>query len=240
MVVDTRYTCLATRVCFSTEQMRAAFDEFRRAQLNFKLGALLLVLAMLWTFTRSSVSSFWTQNAVFTVAFAIAVFCWSIIVCSWFLRLAVISWRYDIVWFQPYHDWAAGISQSTYRDWCENIVIVLVPLQASLFVLARAIHGACPPGTSVWNTQMCNTDGVELPMDALLFAVICLLKCPAFVLGGSYRAMVASWVIMVAVLNAAMVLAGTKLILWVNLTLLVCAALMYERERYACSPCVLR
>ena len=212
--------------------MQLQFDEYRRSQLNLRLGAYALLNGLVWNFTRGNVDSFWRQNALFTVAFILALLCGPIVVIAWFVRLAVISRRYNITWMLPYHDWAVGVSRSHYRNWCENAVMILVPLQVSLYVLARVIQGICPPGTSMWNSQRCNPGGLELPLDATLLAVISVIPCQTFLLGASHSAMACGVIINFVVLNTAMVIAGSKLILWVNLVILLCAAISYEYERY--------
>ena len=213
-------------------QVRLQFEEYRRAQLNLKAGAVALLIGVVWIFTRDSWGSFWMQNAIFTAALVMAFFCAPNVLMAWILRLAVIAPRYNITRMLPYHDWAVGVSRSRYHNWCENALMVSVPLQLCLLVLARVIQGACPPGTSMWNNQTCNPGGTELPLEETLLAVISVILCQTFVLGASYRTMAFSVFIHFVVLNTAMVLAGSNLILWVNMVILYGAMMGYERERY--------
>ena len=173
-------------------QARAEFDDYCRSKLNIKLGAAVLLLGMAWSFSRDPIithgyGSGVNVNTLFLVQFLVGLLVTPIVVVSWFLRLAFISRRYDIVRMLPYHDWAVGVSQSPYRNLCENAVMILVPLKIHLFVLASVVQSACPPGTSLWNARACDYKGSHsaVPIDALLLCFVAPILCQHFVLGAS-------------------------------------------------------
>jgi hypothetical protein len=169
------------------------FDDYRRGQLNMAVRVVVLVLGLCWAFSRDpiitgSYGSGVDVNKLFLVHLIVSLSVVPVIGMSWFLRLAVVSRRYNIVRLLPYHDWAVGVSQSRYRNWCENVVIIIVTLMMHLFILASLVQSACPPATVLWNVHTCNyTDSLAVfPLDKVLVTFITPALCQLFLPGASY------------------------------------------------------
>ena len=219
---------------FNTLEMRSAFIEYRRSGLNYKLIVVLGVVTLAGLVSRGSVATLWRLNPAFLVAFLSYLVGSMCMVTSILNRLAVISYRYDIKVLQPYHAAAVAFAKSRFAIAFENGALISFTMCASMYVLARTLQGPCPPHTTVWDEQECNPDAVthNIPQDTLLFAAMAIISFQVLTSGASKRATAVSWVILLAVVNASMVVVGSSLLVWNNLLLVCGACVSYEFERW--------
>ena len=219
---------------FDTSEMRAAFVEYRRSGLNHKLLALLCVVSLVVLATRGSLAILWGLNPAFLVAFLAYVAGSLCIATSFVNRLAVISYRRDIKVLQPYHAAAVKFATSRYAVAFESAALLCMTMCAGTYVLARTLQGPCPPHTTIWDEQQCNPDAAthNIPQDTFLSAVMATFGFQVFINSASKRSVAASWVILLALVNASMVVVGSSLLVWNNLLLVCGVCVSYEFERW--------
>jgi hypothetical protein len=214
--------------------MRWAFIEYRRSGLNHKLLAAVTVMSLGTLATRGSVVTLWHLNPAFAAAFASYVVGTLCTATSIVNRLAVISHRYNIQCLQPYHAAAVAFAMTRFAVFFECCGLIFTTLCVSLYVLARVLQGPCPPGTTMWDEQQCNPDAGShnIPQDSFAIAVVAILSFQVFVNGASKRAIAASWVILLALVNTSMAVVGSHLFLWNNLLMVLAVCVSYEFERW--------
>ena len=220
---------------FHTAEMRWAYAEYSRSNLNYKLGVMLIGPAFLsLLLTRGSIATLWHLNPAFVLAFVSYVVVVVCCVMLLFNRFAAISHRYKITFMQPYYEAATKFYQSPFHDIFDNAVVIFNALCTSLYVLARVLQGGCPPGTTMWNEQDCNPEGDagEVPQDSLLIAIVSLIAIQIFIgCAASRHSVVAAWTILVVLMNISMSIVGSHLYYWNNAVLLIAICMSYEIVR---------
>ena len=220
---------------FQTAEMRWAYAEYNRSNLNHKMLVVLVgPVAFAFIVTRGSFGTLWHLNPAFITAFVSYVMLCLCCLVVWANRLAVISYRHNITCMQRFHDPAARFYRSSYRDVFDNAVIVFTALCTSLYVLARVLQGVCPRGTTVWNEQECNPEGAEgeVPQDALLIAIITLIAVQVFIGCASRHSVAMGWIILLVLVNISMKIVGSSLFFWNNAVLVIAMCVSYETERW--------
>ena len=119
------------------------FQDFRRSNLNFKLGLVCLIITTIFVATRFSLEHLWYLNSTFSFVF----FCYCVfmlcIMVSFFCQFAFAyshRWpfleRYQSVWSSFYSTGLVYI--------VDDGIIVFVSLATSFHMLARVLQGPCP------------------------------------------------------------------------------------------------
>jgi hypothetical protein len=219
---------------FHTAEMLRAYAEYSRSNLNYRLCMVLIGPASVsFIVTRGSLATLWHLNPAFVVVFASYVVVLFSCIVVWVNRFAVISYRYNIKFLQPYHASAEKFYRSPFRDVFDNAVVVFNALCTGLYMLARVLQGPCPPGTTAWNEQDCNPEGNdgEIPQDALLIAVISVIAVQVFVGCASRHSVAAAWAILLVLMNVSMSLVDSHLFFWNNVVIVIAICVCYETER---------
>ena len=218
---------------FNTAEMRSAFVEYRRSGLNHKLMAALSAVSLAIFTTRGSLATLWRLNPTYPVAFLGYLVGSLCITTSVVNRLAVISYRFDIKLLQPYHAAAVALATSRFAVAFESAALVCMTMCTGMYVLARTLQGPCPPHTTIWDEQQCNPDASShnIPQEAFVSAIVNIFGFQVFINSASKRSVAASWVILLALVNASMVVVGSSLLVWNNLLLVCAMCVSYEFER---------
>ena len=100
-------------------------------------------------------------------------------------------------------------------------------------LVGRVVQGNCAPGTSVWHSQVCNTNGAmnELPMDALMATIIYNIAFQILLRSSTPSALCFTWIVNIFFINVALYLVESPLTLYINLLLLILCMTSYEVER---------
>ena len=136
--------------------------------------------------------------------------------------------------FLPFLDWE-GVFQVSL-----NTAAVLLGVSPAANLLLKVYTGPCPPGLTLWETQICNTSGGnDLPTDMLAGTYVAVVCIQIFCGVVSPTAVLAGHVLVVVLVNVAMHEVQYALRLFVNIghVLMVLASYEVERSRLSrCSP----
>ena len=218
---------------FNTQEMRWAFFDYRRSGTNHKLIVVLGILSVVFVATRGSVATLWWLHPAFAVGFLTYLIGLLCVGTSLVNRLAVISHRYDITFLQPYHAAAVAFATSRFADVFENCGVVCITFSAGMYMLARVLQGPCPPGTSTWDAQQCNPEGLvhEVPQDAFATSIVAIISFQVCINGANKRAIAVSWAILLGFSYISMYVVDSHLFVWNTFVLVGIAIASYEFER---------
>ena len=202
-----------------TPQQYAAY---RRAQFHLSLACFVHVIFVGVVATRGSVMWLPDLAPVFGVAFALAL----VAVVAGFFSLV----RKALLWASRaggMDGWPPAVqrlaAEITRSKWdADNVYVFTVGVSLAMYALARARAGAClPADTTAWDTQSCNPAAAlrGVPQDMHAFAMAAPLVAQVFFRGSSKRTVVAAWVAVIGLYNAAHAAAGAApdAYVWVNL-----------------------
>lgn len=182
--------------------------------------------------------SFWLTddvNPVFYLAIVTAFLANFISLIIFFVRLAILSHEYGIIYLQPYAAVSSRFMGTVIGQLCEDATLVLAMLATSLLLLATVLAGPCPAGTGPWQMQDCNPVGIanELPAERLLISTILILIVQMFIKGCRWFAIVLSWTVHIFIVNYCLAEVEANLFYWitVNIPIFCTASISYEIER---------
>ena len=110
---------------------------------------------------------------------------------------------------------------------------VLAATYGCIRLITRVVQGTCAPDTSVWHSQVCNTNGAikELPVDTLLAATTYNIAAQVFLRSSTPIALLLTWVAIIPLINVALYIVESPLTLYINLILFILCMTSYEIER---------
>ena len=128
---------------FNNREIRLEYKDFRRSNLNFKLGVVCLIITTIFVATRFSLENLWYLNSTFAfVFFCYCAFMLCIMISFFFKLVGTYSYewpllqRYHYAWLSYYNSGVAYI--------IDDGIIVFVSLATSFDMLARVLQGPCP------------------------------------------------------------------------------------------------
>ena len=128
---------------FNTREIRLEYKDFRRSNLNFKLGVVCLIITTIFVATRFSLEHLWYLNSTFAFVF----FCYCAfmlcIMISFFFKL-VGTYSYEWPLLRRYHDAWSLFYTTGIAYIIDDGIIVFVSLATSFDMLARVLQGPCP------------------------------------------------------------------------------------------------
>ena len=128
---------------FNTEEIHMEYKDFRRSNLNFKLGVVCLIITTTFVATRFSLEHLWYLNSTFAFVF----FCYcAFMICimiSFFFKFVGI-YSYDFPLLQRCHGLWLLYYNSGVAYIIDDGIIVFVSLATSFDMLARVLQGPCP------------------------------------------------------------------------------------------------
>ena len=205
------------------------YSAFRRTQKNLPLAGLVYVVCLAVLASRGSVASLPglspPASSVFNAAFALTV----VAVATGALSLVrmggqAASTGADGGESESVHRWPQWLLTELSRPrWnpADNVYVFTLSTSLAMYVLARVLAGACPAGITAWGAQSCNPQaslhGVPLDMHALAMAAPLIAQ--VFFRGAGGLTVVAAWVAVVVLYNAAHAASGAApdAYVWVNL-----------------------
>ena len=221
------------------QQLRKDFIAFKRSDsnvpymlLSFLCGAFFVGTGFAWFSDIHMYLNY--PTATLSIIFAIL----SAISLIWVVlnRIAFLSFRYNIVGLQWYHDYVTQLYDSSYGQWPDNSAIVCAALSSGFYLVNVVLMGWCDPDVvvNVGGTKhghVACVSFVEPPPESFVFTMIIILLLQIAARGVSRIALVCSWIICFVAINVSIYLSGSGSYVWINVLqiLIVCAS--YELER---------
>ena len=114
-----------------------------------------------------------------------------------------------------------------------DICFVTAGIYGGARLITRVVQGTCPPGTSDWQSQVCNTNGAmkELPNETLLAAAFYNLATQVIFRSSSPTAILLAWIFNGSLINVALYLVQSPVTVYINLMLVMLCMTSYEIER---------
>ena len=169
-------------------------------------------------------------TAALSIVFAII----SAISYFWVLlnRIIFLSYRYNIVGLQKYHDYVTKFYDSSYGQWPDNMTIVCTALATGFYLINIVLMGWCDPDIVVNVNQHhgCVTF-IEPPPESYIFTMIFVLLVQIAARGVSRIALVCSWIICFVSINVSMYLSKSGSYVWINVLQMLILCASYELER---------
>ena len=169
-------------------------------------------------------------TAVLSIVFAVI----SAISYFWVLlnRIIFLSYRYNIVGLQKYHDYVTNFYDSSYGQWPDNMAIVCTALSTGFYLINIVLMGWCDPDIVVNVNQHHGCDTfIEPPPESFIFAMIFVLLLQIAARGVSRIALVCSWIICFVSINVSMYLSNSGSYAWINVLQILILCASYELER---------
>ena len=126
------------------------------------------------------------------------------------------------------------VAEITRSKWdADDVYVFTMGVSLAMYALARALAGAClPVDIAEWGAQSCNPAAVlnTVPQDMQTLAMAAPLVAQVFFRGASKRTVVAAWVAVIGLYNAAHVAAGAapEAYAWVNVEFAVRTFLFFK------------
>ena len=114
-----------------------------------------------------------------------------------------------------------------------DICFVLAGIYGGARLITRVVQGTCAPDTSIWHSQVCNTNGLmkELPNETLLAAAVYNLAAQVMFRSSTPAAIFLAWIFNISLINVALYLLESPVTVYINLMLLMLCMTSYEIER---------
>ena len=169
-------------------------------------------------------------TAALSIAFAII----GAISYFWVLlnRIIFLSYRYNIVGLQKYHDYVTNLYDSSYGQWPDNMTIVCTALATGFYLINIVLMGWCDPDIVVNVNQHhgCVTF-IEPPPESFVLMMIVVLLLQIAAKGVSRIALVCSWIVCLVSINVSMYLSNSGSFVWINVLQILILCASYELER---------
>jgi len=212
------------------------FYLFKRSDSNITITSLISALLIFSFVARGRFDTIFGAGGLFVAGFACGWVLVVAILASLCLRWALLS--HDVPVFsmlQPWYDDALSIIHKTWAHYLDDAIVVSISTTTGLYILARTMAGACPPGTSPWDVQTCNPATIVnfIPIDTYVLNTLAPLAAQKFYTGSSKRAVTLAWVINLVLVHISLSVAEAKYdsYIWVNLQYLIVLSISYEIER---------
>ena len=212
---------------FKTNGLSDDFLAFKAKSRNNPFAVIFSILAMLGLATRgvmfNDVKALVSENPVFRVY-------------DTYVRYILIVFFASILCIAFSSKQSAFIKKWNYKLTAQNAYdtsMMFAGTSPGVRMIGRVVQGTCPPDTSVWHSQVCNTNGAmnELPMDTLFVTIILSLALQVCLRSFTPTALFGLWVVNFSLINIALYLVESPLILYMNIYLIILGMTSYEIER---------
>ena len=219
------------------KQLRLDYIAFKRSDSNvpfifFTLlcGIFFMVTGMVWS---SHVDTFiYYPTVVLTIIFAVL----TALSLAWVAlnRVAFLSFRYNIVCLQWFHNYVTKWYDSSYGQWPDNLTIVCSALATGFYLVTAVVVDLCDPNVAVDvgtnNNHACKSF-TEPPPESFVLTMIIILIIQIAARGVTCFAIVCSWVICLVAINTSIYLSNSGSYVWMNLLQALIMIVSYELER---------
>ena len=223
---DTKMNEFDVFLNFKTKESREAFRSFKIQNMNLSLifpffGVVLYMVIFRGAFF-SDVKAILQENPVFHV-------------CGYVQKFFIASVATAaVIGYAPNQmTWIKNWNRSASFQLAYDICFVIAGTYTSMRLITRVVQGHCPPDTSVWHSQTCNTNGAakELPIETLLGAATYILAAQVIIRSCSPTALLFAWILNIGLINVALYLVDSPVTVHINLLLFALCLTSYEIER---------
>ena len=198
--------------------------------LFFVFGAYFMGTGYVWSNDVHTYQQY--PTAILSVLFGIlASFCLLWITLN---RVVFLSFQYNIVHLQQFHEFVVNLYDSSYGQWLDNGTILFASLSTGFYLVNIALMDLC-------NLQMVDSTGLNhhvacVPYgdpspESFVLTMISIIVLQLVARGVSRMTLVCSWIFCIAAVNASLYLSHSDNYVWMNLLLLFCLCISYEFER---------
>ena len=155
-------------------------------------------------------------------------------ICSYLQKILFLSFASTLfIGFAPKQSFLKNWNRLNSFQIAHDICFVLAGIYGAARLITRVVQGTCPPGTSDWQSQVCNTNGAmnELPVETLLGAAFYNLAAQVILRSTSPTAIFLAWTFNISLINVALYLAKSPVTVYINLLILMLCMTSYEIER---------
>ena len=220
----------------ATNQDRQDYLAFKRSDAN--LPFILLLAASEGVFV---VTGFvWTTNLNTYIKYPTALLSVIFILLAFFHflwmalnRVVLLSFRYNIVSLQRYHEYVIKQYNSLYGQVPDNCTFVFSALAIGFYLVNITCMNFCDPEIMAYSVSSHAACGARVvpPPESFVLTMVFIIVFQITVRGVSHIALVCSWVICIVSVNMAIYLSDGGSYVWMNLLLLLIMYVSYELER---------
>ena len=223
----------------ATNQDRQDYLAFKRSDANLTFILLLAACSGIFVIT----GFVWTSNvntykkyptALLSVIFILLAFFHFIWVAL--NRVVLLSFRYNFVSLQRYHEYVIKQYNSPYGQVPDNCTFVFAALAIGFYLVTITWMDLCDPEIRAYSMAYsispptCGTL-IEPPPESFVTTMVFIIVLQLTVRGVSYLALVSSWLICIVFVNTAIYMSDDGSYVWMNLLLLQFLYVSYELER---------
>ena len=219
------------------QQLRRDYIAFKRSDSNvpFMLFCLLfglfaVVEGLVWSNELKTYRDY--PTAALSILFALlAAISFLMVILH---RVALLSFRYNIVSLQCYHEYVTKLYDSSYGQWPDNSTIVCAALATGFYLINIVVMDLCDPNMVVnvgKNSHVSCNSFVEPPPESFVFTMTMILLLQIAARGVGRIALVCSWSICFVAINTSIYLSNSGSYLWMNLLQSLLVFVSYELER---------
>ena len=218
------------------QQLRRDYLAFKRSDSNvpfmiyfFLCGAFFMGTGFVWF---NDVHTYRQHpTAILSILFGIlASFCLLWVTLN---RVVFLSYQYNIVFLQRYHDFVVKLYNSPYGQWPDNGAILFVALSTGFYLVNIVLMDLCDPDIVVnnWSNNHAACSFIEPPPESFVLTMIFVLVLQIVARGVSRMALVCSWIVCIVAVNMSIYLSDSGSYVWMNLLQLFLLCISYELER---------
>ena len=219
------------------QQTRRNYLNFKRSDSNIPLmiivhlcGAFFMFTGYVWSYDMKIYHQY--PAATLSIIFGFL----TSFLLSWitFNRIVFLSFQYNIVRLQRYHEFVVHFYNSPYGQWLDNGVVLLIALSTGFYLMNIALMDLCDPNMVVTVGKNHHHECVsfnEPPPESFMFTMVSIVVFQIVARGVSCIALVCSWVICIVSINVTLFLSDSGSYVWINLLQFLFLWLSYELER---------
>ena len=219
------------------QQIRKNYLAFKRSDSNvpfmlffFLCGAFFMGTGYVWSNDINTYRQY--PTAILSIIFGIlASFCLLWITLN---RVVLLSFQYNIVHLQRYHDYVVNLHNSPYGQWPDNGAILFAALSTGFYLVNIVLMDVCDPEMVVengLNHLVACVQLVEPPPESFVLTMISVVVLQIVARGVSRTALVCSWISCIFAVNTSIYLSNRNRYAWMDLLLLFLVCISYELER---------
>ena len=220
----------------ATNQDRQDYLAFKRSDAN--LPFVLLLTASLGIFVATGFV--WTTDVNTYIKYPTALLSVIFVLLAFFHfvwvalnRVVLLSFRYNIVILQRYHEYVIKQYNSSYGQVPDNCTFVFSSLAMGFYLVNMSWMDLCDSEIMAYSINPHTACGsfVEPPPESFVLMMVFIIVLQLTVRGVSHLALKCSWVICIVSVNMAIYLSDGGSYVWMNLLLLLIMYVSYELER---------
>ena len=149
-------------------------------------------------------------------------------------RVIFLSFQYNIVLLQRYHEFVVNLYNSAYGQWSDNGTILFAALSTGFYLINIVLMDLCDPEMVInagLNNHVTCVSFVEPPPESYVLTMISIVVLQLVARGVSRIILVWSWIVCIVAVNTSIYLSHSGSYVWMNLLLLFLLCISYEFER---------